>query len=84
MHAMGWLLLGSIPGVLIASQFTLRVPERVLRLLLASVLLLSGIKLLDFSGANWAIAAGAVVAVASFGAWALIGWLRAARPETAS
>jgi uncharacterized membrane protein YfcA len=84
MRTVGWLALGSVPGVLIASQFTLRVPERVLRLVLASVLLLSGIKLLDFSGANWAIAAGAVLAVLCFGAWALIGRLRAARPETAS
>jgi uncharacterized protein len=84
MRTVGWLAVGSVPGVLIASQFTLRVPERVMRLVLASVLLLSGIKLLDFSGADWAIAAGAVLAVACFGAWALIGWLRAARPETAS
>jgi len=84
MRTVGWLALGSVPGVLLASQFTLRVPERVLRLVLASVLLLSGIKLLDFSGANWAIAAGAVLAVLCFGAWALIGRLRAARPETAS
>src|ERR1051325_8756228 len=29
--AVGWLLLGSTPGVLIASQFTLKMPERVLR-----------------------------------------------------
>ncbi len=84
MRTVGWLALGSVPGVLISSQFTLRVPERVLRLVLASVLMLSGLKLLDFSGANWAIAAGAVVAVACFGVWALVGWLRPARPETAS
>ena len=84
MRTVGWLALGSVPGVLIASQYTLRVPERVLRLVLASVLMLSGLKLLDFSGANWAIAAGAVVAVACFGGWALVGRLRAARPETAS
>ena len=29
--AVGWLLIGSIPGVLISSQFTLRMPERALR-----------------------------------------------------
>jgi uncharacterized protein len=84
MSTVAWLALGSVPGVLIASQYTVRVPERVLRLVLASVLLLSGIKLLDFSGANWAIAVGAVVAVACFGVWALVGWLRPAQPETAS
>jgi len=86
MRTVGWLALGSVPGVLIASQYTVRVPERVMRLVLASVLLLSGIKLLDFSGANWAIATGAVIAVACFGAWALIGRRapRQPRPEAVS
>jgi uncharacterized protein len=45
--AMSWLLLGSIPGVLIGSQITVRLPERELRIALATVLLLSGVKLLD-------------------------------------
>jgi uncharacterized protein len=45
--AVGWLLIGSIPGVLIASQYTLRMPDRALRVALASVLALSGIKLAD-------------------------------------
>ena len=45
--AMGWLLLGSIPGVLIGSQLTVRLPERELRIALATVLLLSGVKLLE-------------------------------------
>jgi uncharacterized membrane protein YfcA len=84
MRTVAWLACGSVPGVLLASQFTVRVPERVMRLVLASVLMLSGIKLLDFAGANWAIAAGAVIAVACFGGWALVGWLRPAQPETAS
>jgi uncharacterized membrane protein YfcA len=55
MGAVGWLLIGSIPGVLLASQFTLRMPERTLRAALASVLLLSGIKLLDFPHADLAL-----------------------------
>jgi uncharacterized membrane protein YfcA len=58
--ATGWLLIGSIPGVLIGSHFTVRVPERALRVGLALVLTLSGIKLLDPPGAN-----GIVVAVAA-------------------
>jgi Sulfite exporter TauE/SafE len=45
--AMSWLLLGSIPGVLIGSQITVRLPERELRIALATVLLLSGAKLLE-------------------------------------
>ena len=55
---MFWLLTGSIPGVLLSSQFTPHVPDRVLRLGLASVLMLSGIKLIDFSGADYVIAGG--------------------------
>lgn len=44
--AVGWLLVGSIPGVLAGSQFTLVVPDRALRAALGTVLLLSGEKLL--------------------------------------
>jgi uncharacterized protein len=45
MHAVGWLLIGSIPGVLIGSHYAVRLPEAVLRLTLANVLALSGLKL---------------------------------------
>jgi uncharacterized protein len=48
--AMGWLLLGSIPGVLIGSQVTVRLPDRELRIALATVLLMSGVKLLEPPG----------------------------------
>jgi hypothetical protein len=48
--AMAWLLLGSVPGVLLGSQLTVRVPDRSLRVALATVLLLSGIELLDIPG----------------------------------
>jgi len=47
-----WLLLGSIPGVLIGGRLTLAIPEQFLRLLLAGVLGLAGIKLLDVPGAG--------------------------------
>ena len=47
-----WLLLGSIPGVLIGGRLTLSIPERPLRFLLAGVLGLAGIKLLDVPGAR--------------------------------
>ena len=39
------LLIGSIPGILIGSRLTLRVPEPVLRPILASVLMFTGFKL---------------------------------------
>jgi len=72
LRTMMWLLTGSIPGVLLSSQFTPHVPDRVLRLGLASVLMLSGIKLIDFSGADYVIAGGAVVAGCAFAAWGLV------------
>jgi uncharacterized membrane protein YfcA len=72
LRTMMWLLTGSIPGVLLSSQFTPHVPDRVLRLGLASVLMLSGIKLIDFSGADYVIAGGAVVAALAFAGWGLV------------
>ncbi len=48
--AMAWLLLGSIPGVLAGSQITVRLPERSLRVGLGTVLLASGVRLLETPG----------------------------------
>jgi uncharacterized membrane protein YfcA len=45
--AMSWLLLGSIPGILLGSQITVRLPERSLRIGLATVLAASGVRLLE-------------------------------------
>ena len=50
LRAMGWLLLGSIPGILAGSQITVRLPERSLRVALATVLAASGIRLLEVPG----------------------------------
>jgi len=84
LHAMAWLLLGSIPGILLTSHFTLKVPERALRLGLACVLMLSGIKLIDFAGATYVIAVGAVVAGIGFALWGLVARLgRRPRQEVA-
>ena len=44
---MGWLLLGSIPGILLGSQITVRVPDRALRIGLATTLAVSGVKLVE-------------------------------------
>ena len=53
--AVGWLLIGSVPGVLLGGRLTLAVPERPLRLLIAAVLGLSGLKLIDVPGGTTAI-----------------------------
>lgn len=50
LRAVGWLLIGSIPGILIGSQLTVSVPDRPLRGTLATVLGLSGLALLDVPG----------------------------------
>jgi uncharacterized membrane protein YfcA len=52
LHATGWLLLGSIPGVLLGSQISVNLPDRALRLGLAMTLTLSGLKLADVPGAE--------------------------------
>jgi uncharacterized membrane protein YfcA len=69
LHAMFWLLLGSIPGVLMTSQLTLRLPDRSLRLGLATVLILSGIKLVNTPGADWSVLGGFVVGAIVFATW---------------
>jgi len=66
---MAWLLLGSIPGVLLTSQLTLRLPGQALRLGLATVLILSGVKLVNTPGADWIVLAGFIVGGIVFAAW---------------
>lgn len=67
---LGWLLLGSIPGVLVGGRLSIRIPEPALRLVLAAVLGLAGIRLLDVPGAGIII-----VVVLSAGAVGLLGWI---------
>jgi uncharacterized membrane protein YfcA len=68
-RAMGWLLLGSIPGVLLGSQLTVRLPERSLRVALGTVLAASGLRLLEVPGYELlvpsilVVGAGAAIAV---------------------
>ena len=57
-HVVGWLLIGSIPGVLIGSHWSVRVPEHVLRFTLANVLALSGLKLVKVPNVWLAVALG--------------------------
>jgi uncharacterized membrane protein YfcA len=83
LHAMSWLLLGSIPGIWIASRFTVRLPDDALRLALAGVLALSGIKLLNVPEANWVIAAGFALGLGLFVPWVLRTYFPRPRPVAA-
>jgi uncharacterized membrane protein YfcA len=67
LHAVGWLLIGSVPGILIGSHYAVRLPEAVLRLTLANVLALSGLKMLNVP--NEGLVAGVCVSVV------LVGWM---------
>ncbi len=58
----GWLLIGSIPGILIGSHYSIRIPEAWLRLALADVLAISGLKLVQVPNVFLAIAIGVSVA----------------------
>ena len=69
LRAMGWLLIGSIPGVLISSKFTVRIPDRALRTALGTVLILSGVKLVEMPEANVVILTGLAVLLVALLAW---------------
>ncbi len=71
--ATGWLLVGSVPGVLLGGHFTVRLPDRSLRIVLASTLTLAGVKLVDPPGANTILIGGAVIGAAAAGA-AFVRW----------
>jgi uncharacterized membrane protein YfcA len=78
--AMGWLLLGSVPGVILGSRLSVRAPDRILRVGFAVVLFLGGIKIVEVPGADQIAVAGLALAVAGFAAWAI---RRALRPTPA-
>lgn len=73
-HATGWLLIGSIPGVLIGGRLTVALPDKALRIALASTLTLAGIKLVDPPYADGILLVGGIVALTAAGA-AAIRWL---------
>jgi uncharacterized membrane protein YfcA len=79
LHATAWLLVGSIPGVWISSHFTLKLPQGLLRIALATVLLLSGLKLLHVPQANWILLGGLVALAVGLCGYALRALL--ARPR---
>jgi uncharacterized membrane protein YfcA len=81
LHATAWLLLGSVPGVLISSHFSVRLPQGMLRLALATVLLLSGLKLLKTPQADWILLSGLIALAFGLAAYGVRAWL--GRPRIA-
>jgi uncharacterized protein len=71
MHAMGWLLVGSIPGVFIGAHLGVRVPERGLRVAFGCVLVLSGIKVSEVPKATYIIASAVVLGVLVLAVWGI-------------
>ena len=47
LHATAWLLIGSVPGILISSRYTIKVPDLTIRGGLGGILIISGLKLLN-------------------------------------
>ena len=71
LHAMSWLLVGSIPGVLIGSHLSIKVPDHALRVVFAFVLVLSGIKLVKTPGADTIILVGVILGSIALVVWAI-------------
>ncbi len=69
LHAMAWLLVGSIPGVLLGSNLSIKVPDRELRVAFAVVLVLSGIKIVEVPHASAIVLGGVIVAAIGFLVW---------------
>jgi hypothetical protein len=79
LHATAWLLVGSIPGVLISSRFTVRLPDVILRLSLGTILVLSGLKLLNVPQAQWILLGGLIALGVGLTAYGIRAWI--ARPR---
>ena len=77
----GSILIGSIPGILIGSHFTNRVPERMLRGAIALVLGASGLKTLDAAPYWYVVGAAVILLVAAV---YLAKGVKAPKPATAS
>src|SRR5205085_2240732 len=71
LHAMAWLLVGSIPGVLIGSQLGVGLPDRPLRAALATTLVLSGVKIVGVPESSWIIVGALIAGALALGAWKL-------------
>jgi uncharacterized protein len=83
LHAMAWLLVGSIPGVMLGSQMSIKVPERALRLSFGLVLVLSGIKLVGVPQSSLIIVIALCVAAVALAVYVLRQWLSREMPAAA-
>jgi uncharacterized membrane protein YfcA len=83
-HATLWLLTGSIPGVLISSRFTVKAPDVLLRIALGTILVLSGIKLLDVPESQWILVGGLAALGLGLAAYGVRAWLARPSIQTAS
>ncbi len=71
-HALLWMLPGSIPGIMIGSQVSVGIPDRVLRIAFSVVLLLSGFKMFEPLPGSWtdiAVFVGLGLGVLAFATW---------------
>jgi uncharacterized membrane protein YqgA involved in biofilm formation len=69
------LLVGSIPGVLLGSQMSIRIPERSLRFAFAFVLVLSGIKLVGVPQASLIIVIALCIGALALTVYVVRQWL---------
>jgi uncharacterized membrane protein YfcA len=83
-HATAWLLTGSIPGVLISSRFTVRLPDIILRVALGTILFLSGLKLLNVPQAQWILLGGLIALGVGLAAYGVVAWRGRPRLQTAA
>jgi uncharacterized protein len=72
LHATAWLLLGSVPGILISSRWTVKVPDLTIRAGLGGILIISGLKLLDVPEANWILGGGLAALVIGLGIYTAV------------
>jgi len=82
LHATAWLLLGSIPGILISSRYTPKLPDLALRIGLGTILMLSGLKLLNVPKSSWILVAGLSTLAFGLAVIGLRSWL--GRPRAAA
>jgi uncharacterized membrane protein YfcA len=84
LHAVAWLLVGSIPGVLVGSELSVRTRDASLRVVLAVVLIVSALKLLVPSSLFWYLALAVCVATAGSAAILKVWRRRFERPPDPS
>jgi uncharacterized membrane protein YfcA len=82
LHATAWLLVGSVPGILISSRYTLTLPDLTIRGGLAGILILTGLKLLNVPEANWVLGGGLVFMLIVLTIYTVI-VMRSQQPRTA-